>query len=88
MTVAARANRVPNWRLRREFARRCELGWITLSDVALRLGWSHDSGRVHRELGLAEWSDGRGGGRQRTINYDLAVRICDAIGCDPHEVGL
>lgn len=94
MTVAVRAGYVSNEGLRREFVRRRDLGWLTAADVAYRMGWvAHDgrldTSRVHRKLGLCV-SYNRGGRsfRQQAVLERVAVGLAEAIGCDPHEVGL
>lgn len=71
----------------------------TASSVARDLDWwrrSHrrgrtvtvpDGSRVRRVLGLAPRA-GRGPKTQRSIRYELAISIVDALGVDPVDVGL
>jgi hypothetical protein len=65
----------------------------TPADVARALGWRKPNGvadgpRVRRALGMRPaWSNGRKRLRQR-CSYETAVKLADAIGVDPYEVGL
>ena len=85
---------VSNRGLRREFERRNALGWVTTTDVAIRMGWEDahgrpDTSRVQRRLGLAVSYTRDGQPRwQETVSEDLAGDLARAIGVDPHEVGL
>lgn len=94
MSATIRKGYVSNEGLRREFVRRRELGWLTASDVAFRMGWAAhngcpDTSRVERKLGLTvAYRHGGRGCRQRTVRAGLAAELAEAIGCDPHEVGL
>ena len=85
---------VSNEGLRREFERRNALGWVTTTDVAVRLGWvtaagQPDTSRVQRRLGLAVSyrRDGRPR-RQETVTEELAGELARAIGADPWECDL
>lgn len=66
----------------------------TLADIARTLGWSlhgrPDSGRVSRALGIRPYNPGRGQPNRlrAACSYEMAVRLAEAIGADPYEVGL
>lgn len=98
MTTVIRRDRVTVAPLAEAFQR----SGLTLGYVCRHLGWTRpypdypnggkpDTTRLARALGLAPmWNP-----RTRRfdilaqgVNYDLAVRIADAIGVDPVDVGL
>lgn len=81
--------RVPNALLREAFLR----SGRTPRDLAKDLDWpngrSYDASRVKRTLGLAEDISGSNGrhSTRRTVNVQLAVRMAEALGLDPWEIG-
>ncbi len=64
---------------------------VSRAEIARRLGWSKskpDTWRVSRMLGLVEGQDGYGRRYQEFMDYDNAVKICQAADIDPVDVGL
>lgn len=63
---------------------------LTNSEIARRAGWMKpDTTRVRYALGMREVPGSNGKPySSTTIDYDAAVALCHAIGCDPVEVGL
>lgn len=74
---------------------------LTISDVARQLGWVNgtqpDTSRLQRRLGLKPDSKNiktlKDGTRKTYsqephgfINYDRAVELCRALGCDPVDI--
>jgi hypothetical protein len=60
-----------------------------MADIARRLGWERqrvvaDSHRVRRTLGLRPFNYGY----QTKMDYETALRITEAAGLDPVDVGL
>jgi hypothetical protein len=71
----------------------------TLATICHRLGWTNakksrpnpspDTTRLRRRLGHATQRMGNGAqGKSKRVQYDVAVRICEAAGIDPVDVGL
>lgn len=70
----------------------------SLSDVAYELGWTQrwadghtvaNTSKVARTLGMMMQANGKGTRyMQRTVSYDMAVRLVRAIDCDPVDVGV
>jgi hypothetical protein len=65
---------------------------VTMSDVALDLGWGTQA-RPHTNL--VAWSLGlkarsrKGRAKlQERVTYNQAVRLCRALDMDPHEAGV
>lgn len=66
------------------------------ADVARELGWTTHKGdadgpRVKRALGLRPYTAGGRPGEtfmRKRCSYDTAVRLAEAIGVDPADVGL
>jgi hypothetical protein len=102
--VSAMAQRTGDWvdntALREAVERRIHEG-ETLSGICRRLGAKYvrddngyaDVSRLKRRLGMVRVTSGVKGGKTypfktRTIRYDVAVRICEAIDGDPVELGL
>jgi hypothetical protein len=91
---------VENTPLRETVERRLREG-ETLSGICRKLGAKYvrddtgyaDVSRLKRRLGMVPVTSGVKGGktypfRTRTIHYDVAVQICEAIDGDPVELGL
>jgi hypothetical protein len=81
--------------LRDYYLRGVERGEFTAVDIAQRLGWVSrngygDSTRVQRALGVMPESNGRS--RQprfrEHMRYDMAAKLCRALGMDPVDVGI
>lgn len=65
----------------------------TLPEIARALGWVRtqpDTLRLKRTLGLLtrRCSTKSEDVRNRMVSYDVAVKICEAAGIDPHLVGV
>lgn len=96
MSVIYEARSVPVAPLRDAFL----ASGLTAYEVATRLGWTRkrknlsgdygDHSRLMRRLGLQTYHCPRRGGTftQERMHYDVALAIAEAIGVDPHEVGL
>lgn len=95
----AQVEAVPNAPLRERFLTLYEAGALTLSSLCERAGIMRvqrdrdrrtpDTSYALRALGLIPQGGGRGGARLRThVPYELAVRLADALGMDPHEAGV
>lgn len=97
MSPAVKEDRVDVTPLREAFL----ASGMTKGDVCRRLGWTKaraghgpaDTSRLGRALGMQLLAPGRarpGRARymNRTISYELAARIAEAIGVDPVDVGL
>lgn len=68
---------------------------LTATEVARSLNWYDHRGRadgqrVKRALGILPSAMGRGCGSKciRSTSYERAVKLADAIGIDPVDVGL
>ena len=70
---------------------------LTLSEICRNLGWYSsggrpDTNRLQRRLGRLSHSTVKRGklyqSHQKTIGYDLAVKIAKAAGVDPVDAGL
>lgn len=93
---------VPNWRLRKWYLRNAMWGEINLARVAEDVGWLRrdngsfkgDESRVRRALGVSKQSPSVKKGRvypgnaRRWIEREDAVRLAEAMGADPVDVGL
>lgn len=91
MAAVAEKDKVANFRLRREFLERRELGWLTQDTVARRMGWLNKHGhpdgtRVLRVLGIVNGHNCRG--LQRKVARETAVKLAEALNVDPWQVGL
>lgn len=83
-------NQVPNEPLRERYARLAAQQEDIAEVVALRCGWLRgqrhpDTQRVRRTLGLDADSAQR---VRKTVSYENAVRLADALGLDPFEAGV
>ncbi len=68
-----------------------ERSGMTKVELATKMGWMRPNiDRVNRTLGYRPDSNTRGVRRQpRTyVSYAMAVRLCDALGADPVDVGV
>lgn len=57
-------------------------------EICRRLGWvveKPDTSRLKRTLGL---QDTGYGAFNKTVQYETAVKLCEALGLDPVDVGL
>lgn len=62
---------------------------VSAHAVARELGWTRpDGARVRRALGISVQHSRGCRFYQRSMSYDRAVRIAEAIGVDPAEVDL
>jgi hypothetical protein len=73
----------------------------TAADVARGMGWTckisprgkparrvADGPRALRAMGCKPYHDRNGPRTKRTCSYEMAVRLAEAIGVDPVDVGL
>lgn len=101
MVVVIR-DRVPSEPFRRRVEELQAQG-VSLSQIALRAGWirldrGHEKGDtsyLQRVLGLRTWTSGPWNGVPRGpyearehMSYEAAVKLCDALGLDYHEMGI
>lgn len=82
-------NRWPKRIDNRAFREAVEQQGLPLNELALRLDWTiidkrgytkGDMRRVKRALGI-------GPNSHKTVQHKTALRLCEALGLDPHEVG-
>lgn len=82
--------RVNNAELREAFLNSpFNAGQVAKSCGWLKDGVTGDSSRVLRPLGLKAYKNGQGmTTTNRNIDYDNALKIAEALGLDPVDVGL
>lgn len=64
---------------------------ITPAELARRLNWMErrpDSARAMRRLGIYPYYVRGRKSYNKTVDYDQALKIAEAIGVDPTDVGL
>ena len=97
-TSATVSERVPVEPFQERFLELERLGLISRTEIARQLGWvrrppasrrAHgcldpipDTGRVSRILGL------KSGAPQRSVAYEIGVRLCDVLQLDPVDCGV
>lgn len=79
---------IPTEKVRKAF----EKSGLSKSELASRLGWTQPHiQRLNRALGYVPDSNSKGGVRtvpRETINYELALKIVDAMNADYTDVGV
>ncbi len=98
VTSAKVSERVPVEPFQERFLELERRGLISRTEIAKRLGWVRrppaymrtrghiepipDTGRVSRVLGL------KAGAPQRSVAYEIGVRLCDVLQLDPVDCGV
>lgn len=84
------SNRVPIEPFRERYLELESQGQITAEQLSLRLGYDRPDRRAAlRAVGLTTYPDGKYGKRtKRSTRVDFGLRLAEALGLDPHEVGL
>lgn len=78
---------VPNAPLREAFER----SGMSKGELATRMGWARPNvDRVNRALGYRPdtGSRDRPPRPRQLLTYEMALKLCSAIGADPHECGI
>jgi transcriptional regulator with XRE-family HTH domain len=84
------SDRVPVAPFRERFERLAEREELTLAELASRMGWINarrgtpDIQRSQRVLGLVQ----HGKSYRQYVDYELAIRLCDALDLDYFEAGV
>lgn len=88
-----RVGKVDNTSLREAVVRVVGRGEVSWGEIARRMGWVNgraDTPRVKKTLGLVPTPNGHGypPSIRVLVGVDTAVRLLDAVGLDPVDVGL